>query len=100
MGTAYEVTYRNMFPSDALNARIRDNFGALKARVPAAHSCSAWLERAVDDRLKLRIEVTDGAKPLGTRRIVKPRADVCAEIDAAFLELAETLQSGMLARAA
>lgn len=99
MGTAYEVTYRNMFPSDALNARIRDNFGALKARV-AADACSAWVERSVDDRLRLRIEVRRGKTPHGARRILAPQQDVCAEIDAAFLELGLELESGGLARAA
>jgi hypothetical protein len=100
MGTVYEVTYRNMFPSDALNARIRDNFGALKARFSEARTCSAWVERAVDDRLKLRIEVVEGARPLGARRVLAPQQDVCAEIDAAFLELRRGLESGGFARAA
>lgn len=99
MGAAYEVTYRNMFPSDALNARIRDNFGALKTRV-AADACSAWVERAVDDRLKLRIVVRQGETPHDTRRILAPQQDVGAEIDAAFLELGRQLESGWLARAA
>jgi hypothetical protein len=104
MGTAYEVTYRNMWPSDALNARVRDNFGALKASCSDAKACSAWFELVPgDDRLWLRIEVIAGGAPRDARRAVAGRRgadEVCAQIDAAFHELRSELEVAAFARAA
>jgi hypothetical protein len=93
----YEVTYRNMWPSEALNACIRDRAGELREAWPGAE-CAAWFERREKTgELEVRVEVVARGEPHDALRLVGPRAsheNVCATIDELFARLRRELVPG------
>ena len=73
MTAPYEVTYKNMLPSDAVNACVRTGVRNLHELAVPAPTCHAWLERGVSDSsLTVRIEVTAGETRLEARVVSLP----------------------------
>jgi hypothetical protein len=95
MRPLYDVTYRHMWPSELLHARIQDRVAALKRVRLSVTGCKAWFDRSeVNDRLSIRIEVSAGYRRHMARRTLDSGADhfaVCQAIDGAFDELHEAI---------
>ncbi|MBL8953455.1 MAG: hypothetical protein JNK82_21955 [Myxococcaceae bacterium] len=98
MTTPYEVTYRNMWPSDALNACVRE--GASDLRDLPAPACRAWFERgAGDSGLKVRLELVAGEKRAEAERKLPAEAEH-AEVREVIASTLRTLRVELAARAA
>ncbi len=89
MSTAYEVTYRNMWPSESLQERIRAQASTLRAG--DVDACRAWFDRPADDgKLSLRIELVSHGASHELRRTLGARTNheaVCEVIDNLFDQL-------------
>ncbi|MBK7863456.1 MAG: hypothetical protein IPJ65_33610 [Archangiaceae bacterium] len=85
MTAPYEVTYRNMWPSDSLNACIRMGANNLAELPVPMDACRAWFERGtLDSGLKVRIEVVFGDTRLEAKCSLPAQADhseVCEVVD-------------------
>ena len=90
MSTRYEVSYKNMWPSDELNERVRDDYAQLLRCSDAATACRVWIDRATGGGLAVRVELdTVAGKIFAVRslKVAKNYEAACAAIDAAFNEL-------------
>lgn len=92
MSTPYEVTYRNMWPSEVLKDRVRAQAGALRA--DDVDACRAWFERPADGKLAVRLELVSHGASHEVRRTLGPNTShstVCHVIDSLFDELRREL---------
>jgi ribosome-associated translation inhibitor RaiA len=101
MMTRYDVSYRNMWPSDALNQRVRDDSTQLLRRIGGASACRVWIERAAEGTgLTVRVELETAQGTVKVERSLKAakkHEQVCAAIDSAFNELMMGLPSPAVA---
>jgi hypothetical protein len=93
MSTRYEVSYLNMWPSEAFNGRVNAQFTTLLHSLPdsTSLSCHAFIGRPENSNgLTLRIELTTQSGAIAAQRTLKTgrgEKSVCAAIDSVFAEL-------------